>query len=72
MDEEIQPGIYRHYKGGLYLVYGYATHSETKESFVVYQALQCPAQQFWVRPAAMFQEQIVVAGVKVPRFRFIK
>ena len=31
--------IYRHFKGNLYLVEDIATHSETREKYVVYRAL---------------------------------
>jgi hypothetical protein len=63
------PGIYRHYKGQHYRVLGVARHSETEEELVVYQALY---GQFglWVRPAAMFAEQVHVDGRDVPRFAF--
>lgn len=36
---EIQPGIYRHFKGNRYEVIGIANHSETMEPMVVYRAL---------------------------------
>jgi hypothetical protein len=55
----IVPGIYRHYKGNLYEVYGVATHSETAEEFVVYRALYGDYQLI-VRPRAMFFEWVTV------------
>ena len=63
-------GKYRHYKGGLYQVFGMAQHSETRETLVVYQALGS-GFSLWVRPAAMFAESVTLAtGVKVPRFEY--
>lgn len=35
----IRPGRYRYYKGNEYRVLGCATHTETGEELVVYQAL---------------------------------
>ena len=32
-------GIYRHFKGDYYLVQDVATHSETREKYVIYRAL---------------------------------
>jgi len=48
----IQPGLYRHHKGGLYQVLHMARHSETEEQLVVYRSLSQGG--VWVRPAAMF------------------
>jgi len=45
--------IYRHFKGNLYLVEDTATHSETRETFVVYRALY-GKQELFVRPYEMF------------------
>ncbi len=59
-------GLYRHYKGGEYTVLGVARHSETDEALVIYQ----PARHgdLWVRPHAMFVEEVEVDGQRVPRF----
>jgi hypothetical protein len=63
----ITPGRYRHYKGKDYDVIGVARHSETEEPLVVYRCLYGD-YSLWVRPLAMFQETVDVAGEQVPRF----
>lgn len=64
-------GTYRHYKGKEYRVLHLATHSETMEQLVVYQALY-DEFQVWVRPLVMFTEKVEVDGLVIPRFTFIK
>ena len=64
---EIKPGRYRHYKGNYYEVITVARHSETEELMVVYRCLYGDFS-CWVRPLAMFLEQVTVDGVAVPRF----
>ena len=64
------PGLYRHYKGGQYRVLGTVRHSETLEPMTLYQALY-GQQGLWVRPAAMFGEQVVIDGVERHRFERI-
>ena len=64
-------GIYRHYKGKEYRVLHLATHSETMEQLVVYQALY-DEFQVWVRPLAMFKENVESDGMTIPRFTYIK
>ena len=49
--------IYRHFKGKEYRVIGIASHSETLEPMVVYQALYGDGG-LWVRPIAMFLEPV--------------
>jgi hypothetical protein len=61
------PGRYRHYKGGLYEVVGTVRHSESLEPMTLYRALY-GEQGLWVRPAAMFLEEVVTEGVRQPRF----
>ena len=63
----LRPGIYKHYKGNLYQVVEVATHSETLEELVVYRPMY-GEQALWVRPLAMFTEEVDVGGVMVPRF----
>ena len=61
------PGLYRHYKGGLYEVIDTARHSETLEPMTVYRALY-GEHGLWVRPAVMFAETVLIDGVVRPRF----
>ena len=51
-------GIYRHYKGNLYLVKAIARHTETLESLVCYQSLYGDFGN-WVRPQTMFEGKII-------------
>jgi hypothetical protein len=64
---ETSIGLYRHYKGGQYEVIGTARHSETLEPMTVYRALY-GEHGLWVRPAAMFNEQVLIDGVMQARF----
>lgn len=66
----LSTGRYRHYKGKDYTVLGTARHSETDELLVVYRQ-EYGDHGLWVRPAAMFQETVVVDGCPVPRFRLL-
>ena len=65
------PGRYRHYKGMQYDVVGTVRHSETLEPMTLYRALY-GEHGLWVRPAAMFEEEVVIAGVRQPRFTLIE
>ena len=64
----VKPGRYRHFKGNEYEVIGTARHSETLEEMVVYRALYGDGG-LWVRPAAMWTEQVERDGYRAPRFR---
>lgn len=61
------PGRYRHYKGQMYQVLDTARHSETLEPMTLYRALY-GEHGLWVRPAAMFEETVVIDGIAQPRF----
>ena len=67
----MKKGIYRHYKGNEYELIDIALHSETLEEMVVYRALY-GEMKLWVRPATMWEEEVVVDGEKVKRFEFVK
>lgn len=68
-----RPGIYRHYKGNEYRVIGIAKHSEALDDLVVYQPLYPnPLSDLWVRPLAMFLEQVEYDGTTVARFSFVR
>lgn len=49
--------VYRHFKGGLYLVMDIAINSETMEEMVVYRALYGD-NKLWVRPKDMFLDVV--------------
>jgi len=63
----VESGRYRHYKGNEYEVIGMARHSETHEMMVVYRPLYGDGG-LWVRPAAMFAENVTIDGKIQPRF----
>ena len=63
----VQPGLWRHFKGNEYRVLGMARHSETLEEMVVYQALY-GQKGLWVRPVAMWEEQVERETYSGPRF----
>ena len=67
----LQPGRYRHFKGGEYQVIDTATHSETGEDMVVYRPLYGEGK-LWVRPLHMFLEQVEKDGQTIPRFSLLE
>ncbi len=69
--DKIILGKYRHYKGNMYEVIGIARHSETLENMVVYKALY-GENEIWVRPAAMWNEEVNVGGEILKRFTYIE
>ena len=58
---------FRHFKGKLYRLEGFAKHTETQEEMVVYRALY-GEHGLWVRPAKMFFETIERDGKSMKRF----
>ncbi len=74
--KKLKTGKYQHYKGGTVKVLCVASHSETLQKFVVYEALyECRTYgkgSMWIRPLKMFKEKVLVNGKKIPRFKYIK
>lgn len=72
---DILSGVYRHYKGGLYLVLGVARHTETDDKLILYIPLYTrpdhKGPRFQVRPLEMFLGKVEVNGKKVPRFKYL-
>ena len=53
--QEITVGkIYRHFKGNMYKVVGFAKNSETLEDMIIYESLR--NNTLWVRPKSMWNE----------------
>ena len=57
MNEIKVKSIYKHFKGNLYLVEDIATHSETREKYVVYRALYGDVG-LYIRPYDMFASEV--------------
>ena len=74
MTEEHQKLVgreFRHFKGNLYRLEGFAKDSETLEPMVVYRALYGEGG-LWVRPAQMFFETIECDGKRMKRFELVE
>ena len=79
MSDDIRPGVYEHYKGGLYKYLTTAVHTESGEKFVIYQRLY-DEQKVWARPLYMWNELVTVTEQlgdynrtkQIPRFRWIR
>lgn len=57
MQEIKVKGIYKHFKGDMYLVEDIANDSETKEKYVVYRRLYGDSS-LWIRPLEMFASEV--------------
>lgn len=64
--EDVEPGIYRHFKGKYYYVIAVAKDEKTLEKKVVYSSLYDVG--IWIRPLKEFTEKVVYKGRKRKRF----
>lgn len=60
--------IYRHFKGGYYLVLEIAEHTETGEEFVIYRKFNDDEATVWARPLQSWMKPVKVGGDEVQRF----
>lgn len=66
----VQRGVYKHFKGGMYEVLFLAKNSEkSEEELVVYKSLD--KDGIWVRPLSMFIEHVERDGYSGPRFEYV-
>jgi len=69
------PGVYRHFKGGMYLALMLAKDSETEQDFVVYIPLYDKpgsGTRAWIRQVGDFLGMKVLEnGESVERFHFV-
>ena len=76
--KEIKPGVYEHFKGGLYRVTGPIWDADTNppRQKVHYQALYDSEdygdKAWWDRSIEGFFGEVEVNGEKVPRFKYIR
>lgn len=64
--KKILQGIYRHYKGGKYIILGTATHTENGKRLVVYRDVI--TEKMWARPEKMFLDKLKINNRWVDRF----
>lgn len=75
MSEPVIPGIYRHFKGGYYLVLGTARNDATDEPMVVYVNLYDHPRSgigaWTVRTLQDFTATVDHEGAQIARFTYI-
>lgn len=65
-------GYYKHYKNKMYKVLDVAKHSEELQDYVVYKTLyKNDLAKVWIRPKAMFLEDVMVDGKSQSRFELL-
>lgn len=85
-DKDFKPGVYEHYKGGLYTALMLVTHHETKHLYVVYvshttgetwlRPLDKQGEDSWLFPVWISFGEIDQNGAEtgswVPRFKYLR
>lgn len=55
-----------HFKGGRYVIVGFAKHSEDHSDMVIYQSIA--AGEMWARPLDLFFDTVTRDGREISRF----
>lgn len=66
----VKPGVYKHYKGGVYKVLFTASHSDTGEPMVVYMNEEHGT--YYVRPLSEFTSNVTQGTETYPRFLLLE
>lgn len=69
-DAEVLPGLYRHFKGGLYEVQAVGKLVDSERQFVVYRERN-NEHCVYLRDKAEFLDHVIVNGSSIPRFRLM-
>ena len=65
-------GLYRHYKGEMYLLLAVGQETETDQLYAVYVALYlAPGPRVRLRPLESFTDSVVYHGIEQPRFAYV-
>jgi hypothetical protein len=66
----INRGIYKHYKGGHYIILGFGIHEKSLKTCVIYSSIENPTQ-VWIRTVNDWMTEATVVGQSVKRFELI-
>jgi hypothetical protein len=56
LDKSLTNGVYRHFKGGIYVIIG------SDKDYVYYKSVNIDAKEIWARPYNMFFEEVDIGG----------
>ncbi len=75
MNAPLKPGLYRHYKGGIYRLVAVGKLEASQEAVAIYHSaaigLTSGQGDWWVRPLSEFREKVEYQGREVDRFSFV-
>lgn len=63
--------IYKHFKGGLYLVLDVVYSATHNEPYVLYKEYRTRSEK-WIRKLTEFEEMVDFGSSKIPRFKLLE